>query len=573
VRKRELPDKSAVGLVSPLETETTAHALSLLEAVPFFITDGQAFVWPFPKLAKSLLHMKTGRLPETAAEWGAKIDDTGRRGRAKAMQALSWDGAQYAVKYQITTQDAQLIWVEERGERVAIGDTDKPQIKGVIKNIQSTHQTIQRAAYLARHDELTGLWNEPRLSEGIEHAIALTKRTRSSASVLRLRVSNIDRINETYGYEIGDLLITAAAERLQDMIRLPDMTARIGGSSFGLCLYGVSPDNIEALTDRLRASLSDTPYPSPHGDLYLEFDASSTQLGTQAHSAAQALSQTRLALGYKKTLSQAKIEAVSQYTPDMGSPEIKSVKHQFSEEDILDALNDRRISLAYQPIVDAKSRELHHYECLLRLRTKFGEIISAGRFVMAAEKLGLVDLLDRRALELASETLRQMPDINLALNVSAGTVINKGTADAYIAALRALGPDVTRVTLELTETVALEDPAMASRFSVETRSLGCKFAVDDFGAGYTTFRNLMAIEADTIKIDGSFIQNLSRNPNNQTFVRMMVDLAQTFGVKTVAEMVENHADANLLKRLGVDYLQGYMFGIPSASPAWRKEAS
>jgi len=192
---------------------------------------------------------------------------------------------------------------------------------------------------------------------------------------------------------------------------------------------------------------------------------------------------------------------------------------------------------------------------------------------MEAEKLGLVDLLDRRALELASETLRQMPDVHIALNVSAGTVKNRATADAYIAALRALGPDVNRVTLELTETVALEDPAMASRFSVETRSLGCQFAVDDFGAGYTTFRNLMAIEADTIKIDGSFIQNISRIPNNQTFVRMMVDLAQTFGVKTVAEMVDNHADADLLKRLGVDYLQGYMFGIPSASPAWRREAS
>ena len=157
--------------------------------------------------------------------------------------------------------------------------------------------------------------------------------------------------------------------------------------------------------------------------------------------------------------------------------------------------------------------------------------------------------------------------------MSAGTVKNKDIADDYIAALRALGPDVNRVTLELTETLALEDPAMASRFSDEARSLGCEFAIDDFGAGYTTFRNLLAIEADTIKIDGKFIQNLSSSPNNQTFVRMMVDLAQTFGVKTVAEMVDNPADADLLERLGVDYLQGYMFGIPSAAPAWGEESS
>ena len=240
-------------------------------------------------------------------------------------------------------------------------------------------------------------------------------------------------------------------------------------------------------------------------------------------------------------------------------------------EDVIAALNDRRVSLAYQPIIEAKSRDLHHYECLLRLKRDDGEIVSAGHFIMAAEKLGLVHLLDRRALEIASDTLLRYPDIKLALNVSAATVKNQGTADAYLEALRALGPYTKRVTLELTETVALEDPAMASRFSVESRMLGCEFSIDDFGSGYTTFQNLMAIEADSVKIDGSFVQELSLIPHKQTFVRMMVDLSQTFGVKTVAEMVETREDADLLQRLGVDYLQGYLFGVPSAAPAWQRD--
>ena len=185
---------------------------------------------------------------------------------------------------------------------------------------------------------------------------------------------------------------------------------------------------------------------------------------------------------------------------------------------------------------------------------------------MAAERIDCVHLLDRRALEIASEALRVHPDIKLALNVSAATVKNQETANAYLKALRASGPAAQRVTIELTETVALEDPAMASRFSVEARALGCKFAIDDFGAGYTTFRNLMAIEADEIKIDGSFIRDLSLTPHKQTFVRMMVDLAQTFSVKTVAEMVGSREDADLLTRLGVDFLQGYMFGMPGPAP-------
>ena len=129
------------------------------------------------------------------------------------------------------------------------------------------------------------------------------------------------------------------------------------------------------------------------------------------------------------------------------------------------------------------------------------------------------------------------------------------------------------MTLELTETVALDDPATASAFSSEVRGIGCSFAIDDFGSGYTTFRNLMAIEADTIKIDGTLIEGIASNQNKQTFVRMMVDLAQTFSVRTVAEMVDNRADADILRRLGVDYLQGYMFGVPSAVPSWQKRAS
>ncbi len=571
VRKRELPDKAVAGRTPSLRSEESTHALSLLKATPFLITETDSLIWPEPNLTKTLLRAKQGHLPQTSSEWGAILERQGLQARAKALRGLTWDGAQYAVQYQITMRDAKQIWVEERGERFAGQGSKATHIRGVITNIQSEKSSADRAAYLAAHDELTGLWNTARLSEGLDHAIGLSKRNRSTALFLRLRLSNLEHLNQTYGYEIGDLLLVSLSERLQETIRLPDMVARIGGVSFGIIIYETGDENLEAFEKRLRDRLSDTPYKSPHGDLYVEYDISSTLLADHAHSSFDAFSQTRLAL--ENPNSGPISGPISKYSSDMGTMASKPARNKVTEETILDALNDRRISLAYQPIVDARTRELHHYECLLRLRTEEGEIVSAAQFIMASERLGLVDLLDRRALALASETLRNMPDVHVALNVSAGTIKDKDAADSYIAALRALGPAVNRVTLELTETVALEDPAMASRFSVETRSLGCKFAVDDFGAGYTTFRNLMAIEADAIKIDGSFIQNLSRNPNNQTFVRMMVDLAQTFSVKTVAEMVDNHADADLLKRLGVDYLQGYMFGIPSASPAWRREAS
>lgn len=564
MRKRGLPDSSTAGSITlPSDSQ---QALSLLEAAPFLLRDNHDFIWQDESLCKSLLRISGSSLPDTVSGWTQRLSPESNRKRKKALRGLTWDGAQYSVTYEIMMDDARKIWVHERGERLAGIDNLPTEISGVVINIDASKKAHIRAAYLAHHDELTGLWNVSRMQEGLDHIIAHTQRYRSQALCLRLRVSNLTDINQTYGYEVSDKLLKAFAKRLEGLIRAPDVVGRISGVSFALGLYETNAEEAESVAARLRETLSDTPYPSAHGPLFVELDIASTTLGDHAQSASDALSQTHAALQSPKN-PQKKLVS---FTPDMAMVHRPIRQNETTADDILMALNDRRISLAFQPIVDAKTRDLHHYECLLRLRTDEGEVVSAGKFIMAAERLGLVHMLDRRALELAGEALRQYPDIHIALNVSAGTVKDLATADAYIAALKALGPDAKRVTLELTETVALEDPAMASRFSVETRTLGCEFAIDDFGSGYTTFRNLMAIEADTIKIDGTFIEGIAFTPHKETFVRMMVDLAQTFSVKTVAEMVDSRADADLLKRLGVDYLQGYMFGIPSAAPAWRR---
>ena len=234
-----------------------------------------------------------------------------------------------------------------------------------------------------------------------------------------------------------------------------------------------------------------------------------------------------------------------------------------SRDDLLDALNGGRVRLAFQPIVAARTHRIKHYECLMRMLSESGEVLSAAQVIGSAERLGLVGLLDRRALEMAARTMIARTDLWLALNVSAQTVADRAQADDYLDALKMLGPAARRLTIELTETIAVDDPTMAARFATHARALGCRFAVDDFGSGYTSFRNLMAIEADAIKIDGDFIDGLLGSPRAQTFVRMMVDLAQTFGVETVAERVESRDVADTLAELGVDGLQGYYFGRPA----------
>lgn len=238
----------------------------------------------------------------------------------------------------------------------------------------------------------------------------------------------------------------------------------------------------------------------------------------------------------------------------------------WSAETILMMLNERRLELDYQPIVEAKTGALHHHEALMRIIDLNGARRSAGSFIMAAETQGLAHLIDHRALELCALKLREDKHIRLAVNVSAETVKTLESAKAYLTALRALGPDTRRVTLELTETAALEDLATACYFSEKARSLGCEFAIDDFGAGHTSFKNLMAVEADAIKIDAEFVSGISKHSYKQAFVRMITDLAQIFAIHTVAEGVETEADAEYLQALGVDYFQGYLFGAPHPQP-------
>ncbi len=539
--------------------------LGLMGAAAYIWSDLEGepgFQWLDENLAARLLCASPDMLPRTEAALIERLCHDGQNARRQALASLGWNGAKFQIDYQIRTLDGRNIWVEERAERISGTGKKADKIIGILTNIQSRKLREEQAGYHAAFDSLTGLWNKVRMREGLAHMLAGAQRYDRQAAYVVMEVMNIADINETYGYEVGDRLLKAIAERLKSCVRSPDICARIRGSAFGIGLSDCDGEAMEKISARITKTLSDTPYSSPHGDLYAEFAVGGVAMSQKATSAEDAMQQVLTALEHSR-IRQGAFVAYDRNLPDLKPRQSKS---EFTRDDIISALNDRRVNLAFQPIVYAESREPHHFECLLRLRRDDGEMVSAADFIMAAERLDCVHLLDRRAMEIAGKTLQDWPDIRIALNVSAATVKNEQTARSYLDALRALGRDCERIIIEMTETVALEDPTMASRFSTEVRALGCHFSIDDFGAGYTTFRNLMAIEADEIKIDGSFIRDLSLTPHKQVFVRMMVDLAQTFSVKTVAEMVGSREDADLLTRLGVDYLQGYMFGLPGPIP-------
>ena len=553
-----------VNPLGALSDERARQSYALLGVSPFTIENGGKLIWHDIMLAARLLRAPDALLPRREEMLERRLSAECCRLRQSARAGLTWDGARYSIEYQIDTYDGQKLWVEECAQRLSGNGKEAAHITATLTDIDDRKRSDQKIIYRASHDTLSGLWNEARLREGLVFLDAAAKAVDKPYAVLRLRLSNLADINTGYGYEVGDRIVKSIAERLSSLLPAPNMIARIAGSSFAAAILDCGPSDVKPRVSALLKEISETLYEGPHGALKAEFIIGSVTVQPEHEGGIDSvLSQSQQAM--RRAVMARKPYLA--YSPDWREPPKISRVEDTSRDDIIAALNSRHISLAYQPIVEAKTKALHHYECLLRLKRGDNDIVSAGGFIMAAERLGVVSLLDRRALEIAAHTLARYPDIKLALNVSAATVKDQQSADDYMTALRALGTATPRITLELTETAALGDPAMASRFSVQARALGCEFSIDDFGSGHTSFQNLMAIEADSLKIDGSFVKDLSLTPHKQTFIRMMVDLAQTFSVKTVAEMVETPEDAELLKRLGVDYLQGYLFGRPMAAPA------
>jgi EAL domain-containing protein (putative c-di-GMP-specific phosphodiesterase class I) len=239
-------------------------------------------------------------------------------------------------------------------------------------------------------------------------------------------------------------------------------------------------------------------------------------------------------------------------------------------DEVVSALKGNRLAFAYQPIIEASTRKVSHHECLLRMIRPDGTIATAGQFIPAAEQMGLVRLVDRRALEMTIADLYAHPTIVLGVNVSGTTAADSAWLTTFIDYVRANGTVAPRLIVELTETAALHHFEESAQFVSQLRDLGCRVAIDDFGAGYTSFRNLRMLSVDMVKIDGAYVANLSASAENQIFVRTLVGLAQSFNLKTVAEWVSSDDDAAVLESFGVDYFQGFHFGEPALQPAWLK---
>jgi diguanylate cyclase (GGDEF)-like protein len=475
----------------------------------------------------------------------------------------------YDCEFRVRAENGGFAWVHDRGTAVFDANGRPVRMHGVWRLITGRKAQELRLEHAANYDDLTGHFNKKRLREALDHIVSSSLRSGAAGAYLAIGIDKLTAVNDALGYEAADAVIVAVGQRLDRCLRVSDVIGRVGGDRFGIVLANCPEEHVAVAAEKILAAVSHSPIMTASGPVYVTVSIGSATFPEQAKTSYEVMTRAETAL------AEAKRAGRNCSIPYRLSDEQRR-HHRMGMalgERVQRALRDRRLVFAYQPVVDADSGAVDYYECLLRMQAEDGTIVAAGEFVPIIEQLGFIRVIDRYVLERAVAEVAAHPGIRLGFNISGLTATDYSWLRAITTLLKGKPELANRLVVEITETAALHDIEESARFVGSLRELGCRIALDDFGAGFTSLRHLQALAVDTVKIDGSFVRNLGQNYDNQVFLRHLVGLANGLGLSTVAECVETAQEAAILRREGVGLLQGYFFGKPSIEQPWLRQGA
>ncbi|HEY9549810.1 MAG TPA: EAL domain-containing protein, partial [Kiloniellaceae bacterium] len=499
-----------------------------------------------------------GPVPATGEDLQARInpEDVPRRRRALADHFAGTSA--FDCEFRLRTRQGEFQWLHDRGA-VEFSPAGTPaRMSGIIRLVTLRKQQEERLEYLANFDDLTGHFNKVRLRESLEHALTQSQRFGQTGVYMVIGVDHLDRVNTGYGYEVGNAVLVELGRRLDSALRAADVIGRPGGDFFGAILSACSEEDAQFAAERVLQSLRDNPFTAGEDKMHVTVSIGAVAFPGQSKTAVDAMTKAESAMQQAKAAGR---DCLRFFALSEAQRQGYRASMDIGEEVQL-ALKEDRIVLAHQPVVDAASHAFRYHECLVRMVAHDGHVVPAAQFVPAIEQLGLMRSIDNRVRDLAIRELERDVSLSLAINISGLTATERSWFRGLVARLKGRRDIATRLIVEITETAALQDIDETSRFVSALRALGCKVALDDFGSGFTTFHHLKALTVDVVKIDGSFIRDITTDTENQIFIHNLLALARALGVSTVAECVETREDADYLTGIGIDLLQGYYFGRP-----------
>ena len=475
------------------------------------------------------------------------------------------EGAPYRIEYGVRTSTSEpVLWIEETGCWFAGADGKPARAQGIVRINNERHARDEQLLRLSRHDPLTGELNRTHLIAALAEAIEEATRFRSSCAFMLIGIDHLARINDAFGFDVADAVISDVARRIRIRLRGGDVLGRFSGNKFGLVLKNYTVDDMNVAAERFLAGIRDEVVPTNSGPVSVTASIGAVSVPRYARNANEAINRAH------ETLDGAKHRRAGSFAlwrPNVERDAQRKVNIRVTDE-IVTALNERRIVMAFEPVVEAASRETAFYECLIRMEQDDGRMLLAPDIVPVAEKLGLIRLVDHRVLELVVAELAASPKVQLSLNISPETTMDPDWWGSIESLMRAHPGVAERLIVEITETVAIQDIDDFRGFVTRLKNFGSRIAIDDFGAGYTSFRNLRKLGVDIVKIDGAFVQNIARSADDRAFVQTLIDLARRLDIKTVAEWVQDEKSGLMLRDWGCDYIQGRLIGLASSERPW-----
>ena len=331
------------------------------------------------------------------------------------------DGVPYRIEYGVRLATSQpVLWIEETGCWFPGPDGRPGRAQGVVRVNDERHARDEQLLKLSRHDPLTGELNRPHLIASLAEAIEEAARFRASSAFMLIGIDHLARINDAFGFDVADAVIAEVASRIRARLRGGDVLGRFSGNKFGLILKNCTVDDMNVAAERFLAGIRDEVVPTRSGPVSVTASIGAVSVPRYARSTDDAINRAHETLDMAK---RRRAGSFSLWRPNVERDAQRRVNIRVTDE-IVTALNERRIVMAFEPVVEARTRNAAFYECLIRMEQDDGQVLLAPDIVPVAEKLGLIRLVDHRVLELVVAELAASPDVRLSLNISPDTTMD-----------------------------------------------------------------------------------------------------------------------------------------------------
>ncbi len=491
---------------------------------------------------------------------------------ANVNEAELWQTHLAQLEDQQAFRDVEFRWVVQgdtkviRYSGIPVFNRDREFLgyRGTGCDVTASVKQAEAVAYHANHDALTGLVNRRQFESMVNQALESAKTDRLSHAMCFMDLDSFKIVNDTCGHEAGDELLRQLAQLFDSLVRKSDVLARLGGDEFGVFLYKCSVAEALKLANQIRAEVENFQFLWKENRFTVGVSVGLVVVDDRWESLKSLFSAADSACYIAKNEGRNRVIV---YREGDGHASNRNVATHWVEE-INSALDENRVSLACQKI-----QPLHNqpdglrFEMLLRLRGVDGKLISPQSFLPSAERYGLAAALDERALELTLAWLNANPSLlqsmrHCSLNLSGATFAKIENAEKFVSIIKKSGIAPEKLCFELTETATIANLSSASEFMNTLSEIGCRFTIDDFGSGLSSFAYLRKLPIDFLKIDGLLVKDILDDPMDFTLVKSINEMSKSMGKRTIAEFIESPRLLNAVRDIGIDFAQGFHIGEP-----------